>query len=159
MKAKISPELAIALEADEAEELNAVVLARRPQDFDALVELATGTDVVDPMHRRRALYALGRWGDRAVVPRIVSVLPALDDGAKIAAIDALGNLPTPEGLEAIQARATDPSPQVRKLVLQALAAIPDGRSGTTLKDMAETDPEEWIRTLARSHIENRPSSR
>jgi HEAT repeat protein len=159
MKSGISPKLAVALEADEAEELNRVVLARRPQDLDALVELATAADGVDPNHRRRALYALGRWGDSGVVPSIVRVLPRLDSGAKIAAIDALSNLPTPESLEAIQAFAADPSPQVRKLVVQALAAIPDSRSAATLQGMAQEDPEEWVRSLARSYLEHRAPPR
>jgi HEAT repeat protein len=157
MKGEISPRLAVALEADEAEELNKVVLARRPEDFDALVELATAADRVNRMHRRRALYALGRWGDRVVVPRILHVLPRLDEGAKIAAIDALGNLATPDGLEAIQGYASDPSPQVRKLVVQTLASFPDARSAATLQGMAQTDPEEWVRTLARRSLEDRPS--
>lgn len=159
MKAEISSKLGKALEADEAEELNKVILARRPEDFDALVGLATASDGVDPMHRRRALYALGRWGDRAVVPLIVQVLPRLDNGAKIAAIDALANLPTPEGLTAIQVHADDPSPQVRKLVVQALAAVPDSRSAATLESMAQSDPEEWVRALAQNYLQNRASPR
>jgi HEAT repeat protein len=150
----LSQELVVALEADEAEQLDDVIEKRRPEDFDALRKLATG-ERVEQSYRTRALYALGRWADPSVVDAIVSLLPHLEEAERIAAVEALGRLSTQEALDAIRARSRDPSPRVRKFVVEALARSADPRSAGILREIAATDPEEWVRNVARRRIDGR----
>lgn len=60
----MSEELLEALEEDESGDLDAIIEHRRPEDFDALRSLLTLDPTVEPSHRAKAIYALGRWGSR-----------------------------------------------------------------------------------------------
>jgi HEAT repeat protein len=64
------------------------------------------------------------------------------------AIEALGRLGTATARDAVAGRANDPSPQVRKFVVEALARIADAPAQAVLEKMARGDTEEWIRDLA-----------
>jgi HEAT repeat protein len=155
MNIDLPDDLHIALEADDAEPLDQLIRSGRPEIFATLRELATTFQVVNPMYRTRALYALGRLADQEVVPEIVDVLPRLDEPGRIAAIDALGRLQAAEGFDAIRSYADDPSPHVRKFVVEALARFQTPASTGTLRAMSESDPIDWVRTRAMSALSNR----
>ncbi len=155
MALSLPRELRIALEAEEAGELNEIIRAHRKDHFDTLRKLVTTDPAVPKEYRNKALYALGRWGDPRVVPDIERVLPEMDEAGRIAALDALRRLGTDQALETAAGYARDPSPQVRKFAIQALDRIGGPRAQTTLRDIATEDPEEWIRGLAARNLGKR----
>src|SRR5262245_8577952 len=105
----MSKELTAVLECDCAQDLDAILKARRPQDFEALQGLVSLDSSIKPGHRNKALYLLGRWGDPAPVTAICRILPQLNESGRISAIDALGRLGTQETLSAILHYVKDPS--------------------------------------------------
>jgi HEAT repeat protein len=150
----LPPELVRALESDDSGSLDEIIRARRQEHFDALQRLATSA-AASPEHRTKALYALGRWGDPRAVPDIERVLPSLEENGRIAAIDALGRLGSEDAIETIGKYRKDSSPHVRKFVVRALARIGGARSQAELRTIAADDPEEWIRTLARTETDRK----
>jgi HEAT repeat protein len=140
--------LRVALEAEEACELDELVQQQDAEVFQALLDLLLMQPSVDPAYRRNALYALGRWGDPTAVPAIRSILPQLDEPARIAAVDALGRLGTQEALEAVLERTDDPSPQVRKFAALALARINTPEARSRLQEIASRDPRDFVRDIA-----------
>lgn len=148
MVVPLPPELVKAFEAEEAQELGEIIRTHRPEHFDALRQLVAGGSTVREAYRTKALYALGRWGDPSVVPEIVQVLPQLREVELIAAIDALGRFSTSQAIEAVGAHAKHASPQVRKLVVQALTRIGGPAAQKKLRTIADEDAEAWIRELA-----------
>jgi HEAT repeat protein len=150
--AELPNEVFEALEADDAEELNALMKRRRPTHFRALQSLLTTDPSVPSHHRTKALHALGRWGDPVVVPAIIDLLPHLDDRERMSALNALGHLGTPEAVTAVIKHAEDASPQVRKMAVLALrrAATPVARD--KLRELSTEDPVDWIRDLAAREI-------
>jgi HEAT repeat protein len=137
-----------ALEADESDDLDAIIEQRRPEDFDALRSLLTLNPTVEPSHRAKAIYALGRWGDPAVVEAIQGLLPGLDQDERIKAIDALGRLGTENALDGILEHVDDASVPVRKFVARALGRINTPRARAELSKLERTDPSDYIRSLA-----------
>lgn len=137
-----------ALEADDSGPLDEIIRARRPENWQALRAVVVADEM--PLElRRKAIYALGRWGDPEATPAIQRAVPRLDERGHIAAIDALGRLGTEDALETIEQFRDDPSPQIRKFVVKALSRIGGTRARVTLDAMADKDPEEWLRKLAR----------
>jgi HEAT repeat protein len=144
-------EVLFAMSSDDAEELNRIIAGQDPAHYAALLSIAKG-EGYSPNQRRKALYALGRWHDPAAVPEIVQLLPRLGEDERIAAIDALGRLGTAAGLEAVSRYATDESPRVRETVIAALGRIRSAEAVETLRRIAATDPVEWIRKRAETHV-------
>ncbi|HEU4456567.1 MAG TPA: HEAT repeat domain-containing protein [Longimicrobium sp.] len=152
---EISPELRDALKAFEIGLLDQVVARRRPEDFAALRRLLAEDGEVSPNDRQRAMYALGKWDDPSVVPEIVARLPELKESHRITAIEALGRLGTGQARAAVEAHADDPSPHVRKFVVEALSRIGDPAAEETLRRMAREDGQEWVRNLAARRMQAR----
>jgi HEAT repeat protein len=144
----IPDELRRALEADESGDLEQIIQERRQEHFDALLSLLSTDASVNPQHRTRALFALGRWGNPNVVSAIQRILPDLDEIGRATAVDALGRLGTPEALSAIIERAEDPSQNVRKFVARALGRINMPEARAKLTDMERGDPEGFVREAA-----------
>lgn len=151
MDVSLPTELSRALEADEAEELGEIIRGHRVEHFDVLRKLVSLDPDVSAEHRRKALYALGRWGDPSVIPDIERVLPNLEEGGRIAGINALGELGTDQALQVVARYGRDPSSQVRKVVVEALGRIGGAEAQRALRAIAEEDPEEWVRRLAARH--------
>jgi HEAT repeat protein len=145
--------LRIALEADCASALNEVIQENRPADLEKLKELVSTSPEVDPKHRTRAIYALGRWGDTTAVDRIIQVMPVLDEMGRITAIDSLGRLGADKALRPIFEQSDDPSMHVRKFVIHALGRykLPEARA--KLVEMRENDPDPILRTLAAEYLD------
>jgi HEAT repeat protein len=142
-----------AMESDDPEELERIIAAKRPEHLQALLEIAADGARFTPDQRRKALYALGRWGDPSVVAEIRRVLPELNEVQRIAAIDALGRLGTAEALEAVAVYAADPSPWIRETVIIALQRIGGLESLNVLRRMAAAEPVEWVRRRAEASLE------
>jgi HEAT repeat protein len=151
--ANISKELLEALEADESGELDQVIKDARQEDFEALQSLLSLDPSVNPQHRARALYALGRWGDPTPVPAIHNILPHLDETGRISAIDALGRLGTEEALTGVLEHVNDPSPHVRKFVTYALGRMNTPEARAKLKEIETTDPLDFVRERASKILE------
>lgn len=143
----LSEDLRIALDADDAQELGRIIRRQRQTDFDALVDLLSDPGA-STEYRMKAFTALGRWGNRGVIPTIRQALPQLEYRERIAAIDALGRLGTGEAEEAVSAYADDDSPQVRKFVVLALERIDSTAAREKLRGMARLDSDAWIRSFA-----------
>jgi HEAT repeat protein len=153
MAHELPPRIAEALAADDSGPLDQVIRARDPADFEVLRRVARG-DGVEPEAQRKALYALGRWGDPRVLAEIEDVLPGLDIPSRMAAIDALGRLGTDRAVEAVVRYADDDSPQVRKFVVKSLSRIASADARTTLRRMAAAEQEErWLRDLAQESLD------
>jgi len=151
VQVRLSPELEAALQAEEAGALNEIVRARRPEHLAQLRELAAD-ETSPPLYRSRAIYAVGRWGDPVAVADIVRGLPTLTEQGRLSALDALGRLATPEAEKVLADYAADASPQVRKLVVQGLVRTKGAAAQSTLRAIAERDPESWLRELASRHV-------
>jgi HEAT repeat protein len=151
--AKLPEELAQALEADDGGELDELVRRRRPEDFEALKSLLTTDPSAPPDYRMKALYALGLWGDPAVVHTISDLLPQLDERSRMSALNALGRLGTPEAVAVVIEHADEASPHVRKIAVLALSrsATPEARQ--KLREVATSDKVEWVRKAAARHID------
>jgi HEAT repeat protein len=148
---RLSPELEAALQAEEAGTLNQIVRARRPEHLAQLRQVAAD-ETAPPLYRSRAIYALGRWGDPAAVADIVRGLPTLNEQGRLSAMDALGRLATPDAERVLTDYAGDASPQVRKLVVEGLARTQGAAAQSTLRGIAERDPEGWLRELASRNV-------
>ena len=152
---KTASELERALEAFEAGDLDRIIVRKRPADFRALRRLVSLDPSVDPVHRQRAIYALGRWGDASVVPEIIKTLPELKESHCATALEALGRLGTKEACAAVEGFADNPSPQIRKFVVEALNRIGGSAAEVRLGTMAKRDREGWVRDLAAKRIKAR----
>lgn len=148
----ITHELLAALEADQSCELDEIIARRRPEDLEALRGLLRPDPSINPLHRARAVYAVGRWGDPAVVDELRALLPELDHAGRIGAIDALGRLGTDDALDAVLAYSDDTSLPVRKFVTKALGRIATPRAHAELRDLASNDPSDYIRSLAAGRL-------
>lgn len=139
-----------ALIAEESDLLGAIIDERDPEDFEILSALALEPDqTVSEAVRRRALYAVGRWGDARVVPALVQSLPHLTSLERLTAVDALGRLGGEEAENALADLADDPSEQVRKFVVRALQQIDTPSARAQLDTIAASETEtDWIRSLA-----------
>lgn len=151
----IPTELRQAFEAIESGFLDQIVRLHRPADFEALRAVLADPEV-DEGYRRKAIYALGRWGDRKAVPDIRRIMPMLDYRGCVTAIDALGRLGGEESRQAIEAYADAPEPQVRKFVVKALERIGGQAASDRLEAIAKSDSREWLRELAAG---KRPATR
>ncbi len=146
--ATISKALLDALEVDESCDLDEIIQQRQQADFEALLSLLALEASVKPAHRERALYALGRWGNRAAVAPILGLLPHLEPTERIRTIDALGRLNAQEALAGILDYANDQSPHVRKFVTRALGRINSPEAQTKLREIERHDAVDFIRSLA-----------
>jgi HEAT repeat protein len=145
---EIPGDLELALDADESCDLDVIIGQRRPADFEALRSLLRSDPAGGTPHRARAIYALGRWGDPAIVTTIRDLLPSLDHDERISAIDALGRLGTDEAAEGILRYANDESLPVRKFAALALGRIDTPRARAGLGQLEQADPSNYIRSLA-----------
>ena len=150
--AEVSKELMEAFESDDAGGLCRLIKERRPQDFEALQHFLSVDPSVNPQHRRKALYALGRWGDPTVVTAIRAILPHLDEAGRISAVDALGRLGTEEALVGVLQYVNDTSLRVRKFVTHALGRINTPEAKAKLKEIEAKDAVGYIRTLASKYL-------
>ena len=146
----LPPELIVALESDDAGPLDAIIRARRAEDLAQFRRLLSRDDTPE-MYRIRAMYALARWGDPSVVPEIEHAIPKVGERGRIAAIDAMGRLRSEQAIDTIAAFRNDPSPHMRKTVARALSRIGGPRAQQELRVIAEKDPVEWVRNVAKKN--------
>ena len=150
--AQISEKLRRALESDDACQLGSVIKEAKREDFEALQTFLSLDPSVNPEHRKKAIYALGRWGDPAPVAAIRSLLPHLDEAGRISAIGALGRLGTKKALEGVLDCTTDPSPHIRKFVARALGRINTSEARAKLREIEDKDEVDYIRAIASKHL-------
>jgi HEAT repeat protein len=139
-----------AFEAEESGCLDLLIRNRKPEDLAVLRTVARNEEHhFDALEQRKALYALGRWGDRTAIPDILRALPDLDAAARIAAIEALGRIGGDEEVDAIAEYSEDDSAQVRKFAIKALERIGTRDALAQLRRIAAKPGEEdWLRALA-----------
>ena len=150
--AQITEKLRRAFESDDACDLGRVIKSGKQEDFEALQALLSLEPSVNPEYRKKAIYALGRWGDPAPVAAISSLLPHLDEAGRISAIDALGRLGTKKAVEGVLDYATDPSPHIRKFVARALGRINTSEARAKLKEIEAKDEVDYVRAIATKHL-------
>lgn len=151
---QISDRLLRALESDDPCDLQNLVQEKRTEDFEALQALLSREPSVNADHRRKAVYALGRWGDPATVPAIRDLLPDLDEQGRIAAADALGKLGTQEALEGVVSLVGDSSPQVRKFAARALGKIDLPEAQDKLREIETSDDADFVRAAASRQLKS-----
>jgi HEAT repeat protein len=144
----MSPDLRRAMESDCATGVEEVVAARRPDDLAALRALLRPDADVPPSSRQNAIHILGRWGDSESAAAIRSLLPTFDERERINAVDALGQLDTPDAEAGVLDLAGDDSPDVRRFAAYALSNLPTEAARVRLRDMQRTDPERIVRAAA-----------
>ena len=153
-----SSDLRDALKSFEIGALDRIIERGDEKDFEALRRLVSDPSV-NPDDRQRAIYALGRWGDPAVVPDIVEVLPTLKETHCMTAIEALGRIGTDEARAAVLPYARHRSPHVRKFVVEALSRIDDAEAREAVRTIANADRSPWVRDLAARRMAESRSSR
>lgn len=144
--ATLPEELELALQADDSERLQAIIEEGEPAHFAALQSLLA-TESVDPAYRRKALWALGRWGNPEVVPRIRQIMPQLPEVERIAAVDALGRIGTPEALEGVITAADDESLDVQRFAVRALGRINTAPAIDKLREIETRTTDDDMRQL------------
>lgn len=144
--ANLSEALRAALESDCGHSLEPIVEARREEDFDALLEEIAKPTKAD--YRLKALHLLGRWGDSDAVAAIGRALPGFDELERCRAIDAVGRLGGAEALEVVLKHVEDPSAQVRKFVVHALARQDAPKARDAMQRIKRDDPADFVRALA-----------
>ena len=142
-----SVELTQAIESDCAHAMEALMQAKRKEDFDSLLELLE-QDVDESNAKVRALYALGRWGDNKATTVIVKALPSFNELERVTAVDALGRMGGTDALDSVITLKEDPSPNVRKFVVRALSRFKKVKADKELKSMIANDKEEFVRNYA-----------
>jgi HEAT repeat protein len=150
--AEISNELRRALESDCAQDMCAIVDKRDDKDFEQLRALISTDPSIPRDQRRKAIYAVGRWGDTKVVADINRVIDDLDAMGLVTAIDALGRLGTPAARDKIIQFGDHPSPEVRKFVIRALGRLRGRTVQAKLRQMQESDPLPYLRNIARAYV-------
>ena len=100
--------------------LQAVLILDRLRDPRALEPLHAVLGHANPNVRQEAILAVGRLGDARSIPHLLPFLSA-DFWIQMAAVQALGDLRSPEAAPALAARLTDPL--VGPLAAEALARI------------------------------------
>lgn len=150
---RLSATLQRALESDCADDLGEIIKAKREADFEKLREIVSSESTIDRVARTRAIYALGRWGDRKAVPDILKVMPNLDESGLLTAVDALGRLGAPAALQGILEYADNQSPDVRKFVVRALGRFDEPEAQAKLMEIHQRDQVEHIRILARKYVD------
>lgn len=149
---QISERLRRALESDCTTDITQIIQERRPEDIEQLRGLVSLDPSIDAKYRTRAIHILGRWGDPPSVAKIREILPKLDEGGRISAVSALGRLGTEDAVAAVLENIGDPSPQVRKTAVAALGKIKTSEAKEKLREIAERDPEQWIRAKASKYL-------
>src|SRR5215217_5757717 len=125
-----------------------VVEARRPNDLVALrAALREEADVPRSL-RQNAIHILGRWGDTESAAAIRALLPRFDERERINAVDALGRIGGPDAEAAVVQMTEDESPDVRRFAAYVLSNLGTEAARDRLRDMEETDPEDFVRAAA-----------
>jgi HEAT repeat protein len=112
--------VALLRDADPDVVLQAVLILDRLRDPRALEPLHAVLGHADPNVRQEAILAIGRLGDARSIPHLLPFLDA-DFWIQMAAVQALGDLRSPEAVPPLAARLTDPL--VGPLAAEALARI------------------------------------
>ena len=141
---KISREVSNALDSECAHSMEQLLENKISQNFSDLTEVLN-SDSVSNNDKAKALYALGRWGDKAAVAAIVKALPKLDEIARVSAVDALGRLDSTESITAIEKLSTDNSPYVRKFTAQTLLRSKKAQAAKILKSMEARETVDFVR--------------
>src|SRR5215203_802683 len=112
--------VALLQDADPDVVLQAVLILDRLRDPRALEPLHTVLGHADPNVRQEAILAIGRLGDGRSIPHLIPFLTA-DLWVQMAAVQALGDLRSPDAVPLLTERLTDPL--VGSLAAEALARI------------------------------------
>jgi HEAT repeat protein len=152
----MSSQLRRAMESDCATGVEDILAARRPDDLAALRALLRPGPDVPPSLRQNAIHILGRWGDSESAAAIRSLLPTFDERERINAVDALGQLDSPDAEAAVLDLAGDDSPDVRRFAAYALSNLATEAARGRLRDMQSTDPERFVRVAADRSLRRRP---
>ena len=144
----MSREQLAAIESVCATAVEDVVEAQRPDDLLALRAALREDADVPPSLRQNAIHILGRWGDTESAAAIRSLLPTFDERERINAVDALGRMGGPDAEAAVLQTTEDESPDVRRFAAYALSNLGTEAARDRLRDMEETDPEDFVRAAA-----------
>ncbi len=147
----LSKKLQLALDAGCAHSIEDLLKDKKDIDFKALFEMLAKE--YEPQQRlTRAIYLLGRWGDRSAADTIIKTIPHLDEGGKVTAMDALGRLGSEQALNTIIRYSKDTSPNVRKFVAHALKRFETKNALACLKQIAKEDKSDFVKETARKII-------
>ncbi len=112
--------------------------------------LRTKLEQANPQIRRDAIRALGRLGDKASTQKFVGFLANEDEGVRIAAIDALGDVHAVEHVGTLERLvAQSPDEKIKTACIESLGKIPGNESHQALKRLRELDRNnpEWQKKL------------
>lgn len=119
-------------------------------DLDPVAEIDLVTDLlvndVSCEVRAAAARALGRTGDRRVVPALESALRD-QSSVRCAAVIGLTSLGLPDAVPPLLAMLRDPAPEVRYHAVSGLGKLQADTAGTAIKAMVE-DPDSMVKAGA-----------
>lgn len=148
MKNKLKEELRNALDAFESGPLVELINKNKKEHFLMLKEMLSEGQDLQKGDLKKAIYALGRWGDKDTLSDIIKVMPRLDVSERITAIDALSKMISSENIDVLTKYSQDESEQVRKMVVNALDAVGGKKALNELKLIYKNDSKPWVRELA-----------
>ncbi len=131
---------------DEEIRMQALVLCEHFEDPRLIGPVVKLLDDPDWWLRITACETLSKLKDERVVPHLVKALE--DKETRWAAIDALGHVGGEQALRSLVGLLQDERPEVRLEVLQACSRSHDPRLGKLMRQVAENDPSQEVRTRA-----------
>jgi HEAT repeat protein len=146
---KTIPALLHALEHDTAPVRAAAATAlARVSESDALAPLVRALDDRDPWVRFCALRSIGAFANRAVAPAVLDVIERDRAGhVRLAAIDALGRLDTPDALTILHPLTLSAEPDVARAAIRALGQTSDAQADDLLERLLRS-ADAWRRVEA-----------
>jgi HEAT repeat protein len=142
----LRPAAALLEHPDEEIRMQALVLCEHFDDPRLIGPVVKLLDDPDWWLRITACETLAKLKDERVVPHLVKALD--DKDTRWAAIDALGHIGGEQALRSLVGLLQDERPEVRMEVLQACSRSKDARLGKLMRQVAENDPSQEVRTRA-----------
>jgi twitching motility protein PilT len=142
----LRPAAALLDHQDEEIRMQALVLCEHFEDPRLIGPVVKLLDDQDWWLRITACETLSKLKDERVVPHLVKALD--DKETRWAAIDALGHIGGEQALRSLVGLLQDERPEVRMEVLQACSRSKDPRLGKLMRQVAENDPSQEVRTRA-----------
>ena len=108
---------------------------------DVHAEVGRAYHLDDPGALAAALYAMGRSGDDRWAPHVIAQLRNTDPAIRVEATRAAGELELADAIEPLLKMITDPDPEVKQAVLEALGNIGGPQAQMVLEELAQSDDE------------------
>ncbi len=118
------------------------------EDRTALLEELDSFESMESTRRIRVVHVLGRAAEPTAVTRLRALLPLMDVHERMTTAIALARIETPDAFAALRDVKGDPSPDVRRMVVNAFGRIKSAATIDLIAQMRDQDPSRLVRDHA-----------